>query len=66
MHIPASIKADRLADDQRMERERLHLLLLDDAKRGLVDIAAARTVNADTALAQRQQQRTAATGQTER
>ncbi len=55
-----------LAEAQDLERERIHLLLLEDAKRGLTDIAAGRTVEADTALAQLQQQRGAASVQTVR
>lgn len=54
------------AHGQDLERERIHLLLLDDAMRGLADIAAGRTVEADTALAQRQQQRATTTDQTVR
>ena len=42
-----------------LERERIHLLLIDDAKRGLADIAAGRTQEADAALAQIQQRRKA-------
>jgi predicted transcriptional regulator len=41
----------------RLERERIHLLLIDDAKRGLADIAAGRTYEADAAIAQLQQRR---------
>ena len=41
-------------------RERIHLLLIDDARRGLADIAAGRTFEADDAISQRQQRRTAA------
>jgi prevent-host-death family protein len=44
----------------RLERERIHLLLLDDAERGLADIAADRFVEADLAIAQRQQRRATA------
>ena len=44
-----------------MERERIHLLLIDDARRGLADIAAGRTLEADAALAHLQQRRKAAT-----
>ena len=39
----ALIDADRLDYYHRLERERIHLLLIDDAKRGLTDIAAGRT-----------------------
>ena len=47
-------------DAGRLERERIHLLLIDDAKRGLDDIAAGRSVEADAALAQIAQRRTTA------
>jgi antitoxin (DNA-binding transcriptional repressor) of toxin-antitoxin stability system len=55
----ALIDADRLDYYHRLERERIHLLLIDDARRGLADIAAGRTYAADNALAQVQQRRTA-------
>ncbi|WP_313919793.1 type II toxin-antitoxin system Phd/YefM family antitoxin [Tahibacter sp.] len=57
----ALIDADRLDYYHRLERERIHLLLIDDAKRGLADIEAGRTYAADPALAQIQQRRTSAT-----
>jgi len=47
----ALIDADRLDYYHRLERERIHLLLIDDARRGLDDVLAGRTQNADTALA---------------
>jgi prevent-host-death family protein len=53
----ALIDADRLDYYHRLERERIHLLLLDDVKRGLADIAAGRTEDADTAIARRQRVR---------
>jgi predicted transcriptional regulator len=53
----ALIDADRLDYYHRLERERIHLLLIDDAKRGLADIEAGRTVGADAAIAQLQQRR---------
>jgi len=56
----ALIDADRLDYYHRLERERIHLLLIDDAKRGLADIAAGRTFEADGALAKLQQRRVAA------
>jgi prevent-host-death family protein len=56
----ALIDADRLDYYHRLERERIHLLLIDDAKRGLADILANRTFEADAAIDQRQQRRTAA------
>ena len=55
----ALIDADRLDYYHRLERERIHLLLIDDAKRGLADIAAGRTFGADGAIGQLQQRRTA-------
>jgi prevent-host-death family protein len=57
----ALIDADRLDYYHRLERERIHLLLIDDAKRGLADVEAGRTYRADAALAQIQQRRASAT-----
>ena len=54
----ALIDAARLDYYHRLERERIHLLLLEDARRGLVDIEAGRTAPADEAIAQIQQRRT--------
>ena len=54
----ALIDAKRLDYYHQLERERIHLLLLDDARRGLEDIAAGRTEDADAALARLQRQRT--------
>ena len=53
----ALIDADRLDYYHRLERERIHLLLIDDARRGLEDIAAGRTHDADAAIAKLQQRR---------
>ena len=53
----ALIDADRLDYYHRLERERIHLLLLDDVKRGLADIAAGRVEDADAALVRLQQAR---------
>ena len=47
----ALIDADRLDYYHRLERERIHLLLLEDVKRALADIAAERTEDADAAIA---------------
>jgi antitoxin (DNA-binding transcriptional repressor) of toxin-antitoxin stability system len=48
----ALIDSDRLDYYyHRLERERIHLLLVDDARRGLADVLAGRTQDADTALA---------------
>ncbi|MEW5891810.1 MAG: type II toxin-antitoxin system Phd/YefM family antitoxin [Pseudomonadota bacterium] len=55
----ALIDADRLDYYHRLERERIHLLLIEDARRGLEDIAAGRTREADAAIAERQQRRQA-------
>ncbi|XVJ69189.1 MAG: type II toxin-antitoxin system Phd/YefM family antitoxin [Rhizobacter sp.] len=57
----ALIDADRLDYYHLLERERIHLLLIDDAKRGLADIEAGRTHPADAVLAQIQQRRARAT-----
>ena len=43
------VDSNRLDCDHRLKREHIHLLLIDDAKRGLADIAANRTVAADAA-----------------
>lgn len=56
----ALIDADRLDYYHRLERERIHLLLVDDARRGLEDIVAGRTQDADQALATLQKGRAAA------
>lgn len=53
----ALIDADRLDYYHRLERERIHLLLLEDARRGLDDIAAGRTQPADAAIASLQKRR---------
>jgi prevent-host-death family protein len=55
----ALIDAKRLDYYHQLERERIHLLLIDDARRGLEDIAAGRTQDADAALAALQQRRVA-------
>lgn len=56
----ALIDADRLDYYHRLERERIHLLLIDDARRGLADIVAGRSFEADGAIGQLQKRRTAA------
>lgn len=53
----ALIGAARLEYYHQLERERMHLLLLDDARRGLADIESGRTESADAAIAQLQQRR---------
>ncbi len=57
----ALIDAERLDYYHRLERERIHLLLIADAKRGLADIAAGRTFEADGAIGQLQQRRVVST-----
>ena len=56
----ALIDADRLDYYHRLERGRIHLLLIDDAKRALADITAGRTSEADAAIAQLQKRRSRA------
>ena len=56
----ALIDSDRLDYYHRLERERIHLLLIDDARRGLADVAAGRTQEADVAIAGLQKRRAAA------
>lgn len=46
-----------LIDADRLNRERIHLLLVDDARKGLDDIAVGRTQDADRALAAIQESR---------
>ncbi len=46
--------ADQTDCGYRLERERIHLLLIDDARHGLEDVLAGRTREADQALADRQ------------
>ena len=55
----ALIDADRLDYYHRLEGERIHLLLIADAQRGLADIAAGRTFEADGAIGKIQQRRAA-------
>ena len=57
----ALIGADRLDYYHRLERERIHLLLIDDARRGLADITAGRTCEADAALVKLEKRRASAT-----
>jgi len=56
----ALIDSDRLDYYHRLERERIHLLLVDDARRGLADVAAGRTQEANSAIATLQKRRAAA------
>lgn len=47
----AIIDADRLEHYHRLERERIHLLLIDDARRGLADVASGKLRDTGRALA---------------
>ncbi|MBM3533076.1 MAG: type II toxin-antitoxin system Phd/YefM family antitoxin [Alphaproteobacteria bacterium] len=47
----ALIDADRLDHYHRLERERIHLILLEEAEKGLADVEAGRTKDARKALA---------------
>lgn len=47
----ALIDAQRLDYYHQLERERIHLVLVDEASRGLADVAAGRVKDARTALA---------------
>lgn len=58
----ALICAERLDYYHRLERERIHLLLIEDARRGLEDVAAGRTCEADAAIALLLQRRADAKG----
>jgi len=53
----ALIDSDRLDYYHRLERERIHLLLIDDARRGMADVMAKRTQEADAAIAALQKRR---------
>jgi len=54
--------SQRPDDTHPLGRERIHLLLLEDARRGMEDIAAGRTEDADAALARLQKSRAADAG----
>jgi prevent-host-death family protein len=56
----ALIDSDRLDYYHRLERERIHLLLIDDARRGLADVVAGRTQEADAAIVALQRRRAVA------
>lgn len=57
-------ETDRLDENCRQSQERIHRVLIDDARRGLADIAAGRTHVAETAIAMLQRQRRAGTAST--
>jgi prevent-host-death family protein len=55
----ALIDAAKLDYYHRIERERIHLLLLDEADKGLADVAAARVEDGRKAIARRRAKRAA-------
>ena len=55
----ALIDANRLDYYHRLERERIHLLLIEDARRGFEDIAAGRVQDANRAIARIRRRRAA-------
>lgn len=57
--VVALIGAKRLDYYHRLERERIHLLLIDEASKGLDDVAAGRVQDARTALTAIKERRTA-------
>ncbi len=57
----ALIDAGRLDYYHRLERERIHLLLIDDASKGLDDVAAGRVKDARTALTSLKRRRSSKT-----
>ena len=46
----ALIDAERLDYYHQLEREQIHLLIIDDAQKGLDDVAAGKVKNASTAI----------------
>jgi len=60
----AVIDAKRLDHYHRLERARIHLLLLDEVERGLADVQAGRTVDALEGLAELKLKRKARSGGT--
>lgn len=56
----ALIDSERLDYYHQLERERIHLLLIEDARRGLEDIIAGRTQDAHSAITQLKQRRASA------
>ncbi|MFM9969514.1 MAG: prevent-host-death protein [Burkholderiales bacterium] len=57
----ALIDAGKLDYYHRLERERIHLLLLEDARKGLEDIKAGRVYDADKTIAKLMHRRKAKT-----
>jgi prevent-host-death family protein len=58
----AIIDAQRLDYYHQLERERIHLLLIDDASKGLVDVATGKVKDAQSTLAAIKRRRAAAAG----
>jgi antitoxin (DNA-binding transcriptional repressor) of toxin-antitoxin stability system len=58
----AIIAAERLHYYHQLEREHIHLLLIDDAGKGLDDVAAARVQDARTSLQAMKRRRAASSG----
>src|SRR5690606_9102 len=58
----AIIDAQRLDYYHRLERERIHLLLIDDASKGLVDVATGNVKDAQSTLSAIKRRRTGAAG----
>lgn len=58
----ALIDAQRLDYYHQLERERIHLLLIDDASKGLDDVIAGRVKDAKAALSAIKRHRTGKTG----
>lgn len=56
----ALVDAERLDHYHRLERERIHLLLLEDARSGLEDVEAGRTKDARAVLSGLRRRRAAA------
>ncbi|MCA0212835.1 MAG: type II toxin-antitoxin system Phd/YefM family antitoxin [Proteobacteria bacterium] len=55
----AIIDAQRLDYYHQLERERIHLVLIDDASKGMADVAAGKVKDARSALAALQRRRAA-------
>jgi prevent-host-death family protein len=60
----ALIDAQRLDYYHQLERERIHLLLMEDASRGLADVASGKVTDARTALEEIKKRRRASQNKT--
>ncbi|MGX9935064.1 type II toxin-antitoxin system Phd/YefM family antitoxin [Advenella kashmirensis] len=58
----AIIDTQRLDYYHQLERERIHLLLIDDAGKGLIDVATGKVKDAQSALSAIKRRRTGAAG----